>query len=661
MSLGVGRGASGQTKRPDSEHGAALTRFVPHSAHLFLSLRRLDAVDAALSRAHAWRFLPILSGGAPDRDAPINLRESVGRFFGFHDTKALDELFSAEAVLVASSWLELGKGVWLVRLPDEGALARWFPVGRRLGTNRPNRANGVRFFRTSDGVAVCAGDGVVALSRTSGPRSLFAATRKLMVSAKSMLEDRAEGFADLTMYLPDGAMAVAYVGANAVGDGAASILWLTNSDRAVVALYEGQGRIDVVIQASVTSPAPRAKLSTLAVTRLVRLPQTTLFAAVSPVAFNAVRRSGPVGDGPAVLDRYLDVLGRLRDLADDPADAWPDLGPHVTLAWDQDLRPGMAAPQVAMLMECTDPSAVRRRVRRFVDRLLGLLHTIDAGEGTAALVIDETNHLNVPIWRVSLADFARGSKRPLVRMLSNVEPAWTVFNDTLIVALSREHIEHVLDAWFGLVPTLASVEDVQALRARAGDRSMLSIMQPGVATKVWNQWLEAFRSGKPSLLDPARWELGLRDRVRPPWGIVLEPSDRPGEVHVADVEADPDVSVRIQPGDHVVGINGRLLSLESSTDDLETRLRANLSGMGPTLRVRRGDALVDVTLPRDRRAALTSGVGPRPADAVSELASLGRILQFASFSVNVADDRHYAARLSLRFTRPRMQLPADIP
>jgi hypothetical protein len=93
--------------------------------------------------------------------------------------------------------------------------------------------------------------------------------------------------------------------------------------------------------------------------------------------------------------------------------------------------------------------------------------------------------------------------------------------------------------------------------------------------------------------------------------------------------------------------------LDSPNTDLRRRWARDWDQASRTLRVYRGGAALDVTLPGKSGDAPWSNVLLKPADAVREFAALGRTLQFASFAVHVSDETSYSATLTLRFTRPQ--------
>ncbi|UCC28975.1 MAG: hypothetical protein JSU86_12315 [Phycisphaerales bacterium] len=578
------------------------------------------------------------------------MKSAVPTLLGLPASIGPEKLMQSDMAVVAHSWSQLGGAVWLVHILNEAVLDRWFPPSRRTksGTNR-----GVPFFRTEDGLTVCWRGRTVALSRAWGPDSLLYETMNLMAGEGGDVLERSTAYRELMAYLPVGYPALAYLARHETlsADAAKPSPWWPVLDRAVVGLYEGEGRINVAVRASLAAPHHKPKLARTAINRLLRLPQTTLFALATTIDFDQAYAAAAASPQRGVLGRYLTFLAAVAEAPDAPPGNRPHLGPHAIVAWGQDLRESGSTPQVAIMIECRDGRAVRDHTRHIADKMIQLVRAVDPAKIDNGLTIQESKHLSVPILHVPLKAYAERSELRLLRLLANTEPAWTVWNGWLIFALGRDHIERIVEAEFGLAPTLATVPDMRALDRRPGERSVLSIIRAGLATNVLDQWLAAHEAGSPSLLDPSWWARGSPSTPqRPPrLGIGMKIVQEPGVVSVARVYPDTAAEGRLRPGDRILGIGGHLLSLTSPNADLRKRWADSTVKPGPTLRVQRGGTAIDVVLPKKEDIRVTH-LRINPADAVRELASLGRTLSFASFAVNVTDERHYSARLSLRFS-----------
>ena len=151
-------------RHPVGRRVAPLARYAPASSKLFISVRRLDELDAAMQRAHAWRLLPLLTGNPGTTDTSFSLRGALGDFIGPTDSIRVDDLMEAESAIVAPSWLELNRSVWLVRPGNQEVLDRW-----AKGGPRPRGASSsANFFATDTGLMVCVKGDVAAVARAGG-------------------------------------------------------------------------------------------------------------------------------------------------------------------------------------------------------------------------------------------------------------------------------------------------------------------------------------------------------------------------------------------------------------------------------------------------------------------------------------------------------------
>jgi len=632
------------------------SRYVPASTGVFVTIRQLDEVNDALTRAHAWRLLPLLSGTAPGGAQTLDLRRLVTGFLRLGDRRETDAVLQSEIGFAVPSWSGLGNALWFLRVADEAALHRLFPpVQRTVRTG----ADATPCFRTVSGMSVCYLDGIASVAHRAGADSPFDQTMKLMTGSDEDPLEQSGAFRELALYLPSAPLAVAYLAEDGTSSPESSLepaAWWPAVDRMVAGLYEGQGRLDVAIRASLVSPYRKVKLAQEALDRLMELPSTTLFALATTIdldrAYEAAMADSPAG----TLGRYLALIAQMRAGTTGPSEGPSQLGPHVLMAWGSGPGNGNTAPQVALMIECADGPSVRNQAREISEKVIRLLVALEPTTAGTELEVQTSRHLGAVISHLPLEAYARESRLPFVRLLSNTDPAWTVWNGWLIVALSRDHIERILDAQFGLAPSLAAVPDVQALRTGPADRSVLSLVQADLAADALDQWLAALDAGDPSLLNPVWWgERGVRGRrPQPRLGIGMASAQEPGVVVVARVYPQTAAEGRLQPGDRILGIDGKLLSLSTPNADLRAGWAQSASSPGPTVRVERDGVAIDVVLPKKKRDAAPATLRMNPADAVRELASLSRTLQFASFAVLSSDEQHYSARLSLRFSPKRL-------
>ena len=286
--------------------------------------------------------------------------------------------------------------------------------------------------------------------------------------------------------------------------------------------------------------------------------------------------------------------------------------------------------------------------------LLRFVEVLEPIQLDAALSIVHSRHLGATVYSVPLSAYADQSGLAFIAELRDASPSWTVWNGWLILTASRDHLERILDAQFGLIPGLGTVVDVRGLRLATSDRSAVSIVQPDLATKVLDGWLASLDAGGPSFLASSWWG-GQADTAASGGGSFMtgvELNEEPAVVVVERVGGGSPSNALLQVGDRIIGIDGRLLSTIDARRDLESRWAASPNRSGPVLRVERDGEVLDVVIPN--RPARKTGRRVDPVGAFRELASVGRKLEFVSYVVDVSDANDFSARISLRFRAPRV-------
>jgi hypothetical protein len=352
----------------------------------------------------------------------------------------------------------------------------------------------------------------------------------------------------------------------------------------------------------------------------------------------------------SALGRYLNLALSLRGRERPAAkDAIPAFGPHVIAAWDQDLNADGDTPQAALLVECGKNSLAFEETTQLVTNLIQIISTLEPTPANARLTIHRTTRLGAVIGSIPLGPHAQSSQVPFFRLMGQLSPSWAVSEGWLIVTLTREHLERILEAQYDLIPPLGAAPDVHRLGQATSDRTMMSVWQAGLSAEILDRWLEDHEAGKPSLLHSAWWSQPTRVAgAGGQWGIGMRATQEPGVVVVARIQPGSHAEGRLRPDDRIVGIDGQLLSLHAPNSDLRSRLKASGKSEGPTLRLLRDGRAMEIRLPTAQEPP------PRashlaPADLVRELAALAHSLDFASFAALASDERHFSARLTLRF------------
>lgn len=624
-----------------------MTHFVPASAKMFVNVRKLGEVDRALHRAEAWPMWNLVSG-AGSADAG-DLQKAIASFLGPGSTIPVEDVLRCEIGFIADSWSGIGSAVWMARIPDENLLDKWFPRSQRAEGRQPN---GLRFFRTQDGVIVAVKNGIAVMSRRSDRGTMLRDVLGLMSGSRADSLDRDTRFQNLLSYLPQRELATVYLSPKSFEsrkDERAPVGLLPDFDSLAIRMYEDDGRLDFAIRGRLASPSRMEAVDLASIDQLLRLPQSTVGAASIAVDFaGAYAAAGSAAGGR--LAQYVALLDGLTGGDVSAANLIQQLGPNMIVAWEPDLRSTAQSPQIALMVESKDAKLSADFADEAAGNAIKLMQVMDPREDAPPLVIHESTHLGSRIRSVPMRPFADSSPLPIARLLADCEPAWTSWGKWVIVALHREHIERILDAQAGLAPTLAISPDVQRLAKQRGDRAMFCVGRPGMAADVLDQWLAAHERGSVSLLDPGWWQPSGRRAgdTAGTLGIGMKANQRAGMVVVARVHPDSPAAGLLQPGDRIIGIDGALLPMNSPNAELRRRWHS-LTQESASLRVLRGEETLDIPIKKAGTPDPWATLMMQPADAMREFAAVGHAMQFASFSVLAGDDTHYSARLSLRF------------
>ncbi|MCO6436791.1 MAG: hypothetical protein J5J06_06870 [Phycisphaerae bacterium] len=655
-----------------------LEQFVPEQASWYIHLPAPEKVERELKRANAWplaRKIADLDGG--DSSA-ASLANMATRFLGPESAIPVDQLLSCEWLIVTPALGDVRRGTWLIRLPNDAALERWFPKERRQSERMVDQA---RLFRMRDGTYVCAREGVIAVARRFSDGLLVRTVQKLMVlgGVHGRPITARKDFLEMSRRIPPDALAVFYAAirmpnatssspisgnsphskAGAIrasgsssaiapgqeSDGAADS---RNTSRALVGVYARSAGLEISISADLPSARVGAPLSRQALERMRRLPQTTLAAVGLTLDFGrAFSRGGSSGSADAV-QRYLQLLSDLSRGEGERNPVLARVGPDVIVVWGQDLSEEGLGPQFAVLVRSPDARAVRNEITKLARNLIALIQAVDPVPADSAPTFKLAPYLGAPIVHVPLQSYARKSKLPFARLLESLDPAWTSWRDWVILALDRTHIERILDAQAGLAPTLGGLAAFQSSEENQPDTRLLAVAQAGLTAEVLQGWLEDRGSDAALLWNMLWWpeESLTEGRAAPPPIELKEESSPNCLVVTRDLQTTVDAGLRA--GDLILGVDGKLLSLGNMREDFNRKV-ANSTAPGPTIRVLRAGEMLDVPLPRLIGSRAQDLTRSSSLNLLRQFAVIGEYVQTVNLSVRSADGKRFDSTISLRF------------
>ena len=628
---------------------ASFAHLVPQTTGVFVEVQRLRHSDRQLRRANLWSLAQLLLGENAGRSKQsLNWRALVGRNLGVTPEVALTEIFGQRVAVAAPSWQRLADAVIVARLKGPRSLD---PV---IGPRRavPRKARGpVRIYRTITGLWVATDGRVAAFSRDGKAGSLFSGVVELLSGRSTKSLSSRAGFAEHVGRLSRGYAGCLYFASLAEQGGAlAEVLPAFGS--AAVGMYVRGDRLDFEVRATLDEPRPATPQPIVDLRRLERLPDSTLLAWATSVDLPAAYRELADGEPDGLAGRYLGRFQAVLDLEAVERDVLAKLGPRVILVWDR-LRGRCDVPQLAVMLESSEPKQVARALADGFARVArALRRTADAGASVANI-----QHLETEIHSVSLAGLLPAGVRGSVasRLVSAMEPSFAALDGWVVAATSPAQIRQIVDAYEGWIPALGSMDELRVDRWRMGhDATVLAVAQPAMAAAVAARWeaAEGSTSRSPMSQVYGSQPRGVRRVRQQMLGIGVRKGPVPGEAVVARVRAKTPARGKLRVGDRILGVDGRLLSLTDPVRDVRRRIAECADPTRLTLRVRRGDQVLDVLVPIPDAIPATPPPSPAPAHALRQLQSLGRAMSYAVYSVARSEPDQFHARISLHLISP---------
>lgn len=655
--------AAAQPTAPERQSTAdrpAFEQFVPPTAQIFIAISDFRELQTLLVTMRPERLVPLLAPiGAPS--APIDPKSILQTFLGPTCRLELEDLRTAQFAFAARSWSELADGILLLQLPDDETFDRWFPGGGGRAMRISPQARILRLENTT----ICTRANILAAGRSNESNALMRETIRLMAGRVSSALHTQSEYQRLLTYLPSRPLAIAYFNEpeSSVGgpDAQTRAADVQPGDlrETLAGLYARDGRLELAMRSNRKSPQPRTPLQTSTLKKIERLPATTLTVWSAPISVMGL--SDTPAEGAGTLARYLQTLRLLATANDDAPESFPSAGADLIMVWDEDARPGMTTPQIAIMLPCPDAREWDDRFRQAAQALLDRLAGFNPVAMEDAPSIQTAIYRDQPISYVDFSSFAAKSKFPAAKLLRNVQPSWAASGDWWYFALSRRHLERLIDSENTEEPGLGSQADFAAVLKADVRKNAIFLMRPASATAIFERWLADAQGGQRSLLNPGTWSGELVLRVIQPdrLGIGMHAQQEPGSVLVARVDPDTAADGLLEPGDRILGIDGRLLDLESPNMDLRTRWHSARTNQHRTMRVLRGGDLIDVTLEFE---TVPGGFPELPRNfsaSSAEAARVGAQVSSLVFTELASDDQHFAALISVRLLPPSSDAPAE--
>ncbi len=644
--------AYAQPQKSNPKEDNSFARFIPASVKVYARIRKPKTLAATLQRANAWHVLPWLAGNPIEHDDSFNFRSSIARTLAIHNPTIIDEMLNTEVAIVSNSLFELRHAVWMFRLPDEETAERWYPSARRITERTVGSAT---MFRTRDGSSICIRNDILTIGRPRCDRTILRRIQTLMILAKAPEETlhRSKVYREFASYLPARELAAVFL-ANIENKDRPAFGWtsMPNASDAMFGLYERDGTLDISIRAALKEPADLTPLKPDTIDYLLKLPQSTLCAVSMTLNIEQIMSAASTMPASSVIQRLMTLIHKLGEGGPTSKKGIGEAGSDALIVWGQDLQSESTSPQLAIMLRCDDARSVQAEFTQAVHNALALVRTVDPVSADAMPAFKLSSHLGTAILHVPLQAYARASKFPRIRIAENLDPAWTSWRNWFIFALSRDHLERILDSQHGLAPNLGDVPNIgEAGRLPIRRRGQV-IVQTDLAGDVLQQWIRDAANSRLSVLSPVWWQDASAeiDRFVRRYGIELVSDEATGFATVKNIIPDSLAAGAMKAGDRIVGVDGALLELENPNKNLRDRLsNSTEEGKQHVIRLLRGDAMMQSTLPIAAAEKKVPNFGTLLKQAAGELAALGKSVQAITFTVHDVEENRYSARLTLRF------------
>ncbi|NOT01973.1 MAG: hypothetical protein HOP29_15265 [Phycisphaerales bacterium] len=627
----------------------SLADIVPASAGLFLEINPLESPDGSSRSRNALMLIEMVVGPVQNPDLPGNdWRRILLDALGLQSGDQARELLKHQIALVAPSWDRLGEAMIVIRhRPDDRLLNDVF---RPDDADSLDARGNVAVFRTRTNLSAATDGACLVISQRRDPASLYRGTVKRMLGDGPPALSADAGFDEQIRALPPGRDITVYVRPAATPDAASPPTFLSSVLSSMAAgVYLRDDYIHFAFSGTGARAAVDRPSATLSVGDLKELPLTTVAAWCTPIDVSSLFRAlldRHVGaDAPA----YVQFFKTMLNVDEFDERVLSRLGPGAMVVWDQDLGTGSELPQLAVILKAQDAPQCASRMADTVQLVVNWQDIRERDRSGRRLQLSRSDYLGTTLFEVAFPNAGGDADRH--HLLSAVRPAFAAVGESLVIAFSADHVRNIIDARFGLAPTLEALPGMAStLRVQDTEPFLMGVAQPALAAQIVGTWLRQTDRG------PMRW---LMDDDASPFrrvsasadrpftlGIGTQPGPRPGTVHVARVYDGGRAAGQLTPGDTIVGVNGQLLGLDAASRDLRRMVGRFPDGGSWVFRVERGDAVVDVTIPAPQPAV----AGIDPTTALRQLQALFRRIDFGSIRATETSPDRFTAHLTLRFT-----------
>ncbi len=640
-----------------------LADLVPPTATIYLQLDGLSDPARQAQLAGLWNIVKAAghdvgwSSSAedddPTRGSASDWNTLVADVLGLSEDNKLGDIFGTQVALAATDWGSFADGVVLVRIEsDRGILSLLDPAH----VSQTRRRGHVLVRRTKSGLWIAEARDNTVLSIKSGPGSLFDEVVGLLNHADRPSLGRSEAFRSEVSLVAPGHAALLYFEKPAPSPGHLPTLLTTPLAalaRGSAALHLDDNRATIVLRSLLVRPRRRETRPQVDVNVQRRLPQGTLLAWSSshdePSAGRMVSAAG-IGFWRRILGIRPGQHPQLDRMLDDwMARLVRAFESRITMVFGPDELSADPSPALSLVMETSDPSATYAELR---DILIEFGELLDAGSeaSAAAPTLRIVQHLGHEICQVTTTN-RRGDSAArswIGSLWGSMEPCFSAVDEGIVFSTHQGQLRQILDARDGVAPSLQRLRPLTAGGTWDTGVVVLAFAQPALASHMLGEWMaSAMDHQSTSPLDSDEPAPAPSDPTVEHLGIRVTPTDRAGTLEVVAVADDGPSRGQLQTGDRIIGVQGRVLSLNQPVTSLDEALTSEALPAVVVVRVERGQTILDVVLKPAPGTSTPSTSVPTSGDPFERLRAALRPMAFAAYRVYPTPTDRYQADLTL--------------
>ncbi len=542
---------SAQQRKSTIANLPVLSRFVPDSASLFLSIDRLPEINIRLQSQESWNLLLGLIGS----NGQGGWKQILANTLGVETSSAITEMFRREVVIAAPNWQKLDEGIIVFTISNPH-IVEWLigPDFRKQGKTVGN----VQVYKSRTGLWTAISGSIAVLSQKGDNASLFQKSIDLINGTSKASLLRKNEFRRRIGSLPKSRHVSAYWDAPLTKQGHSSnslSAWWPPLESGAMSVFIRNYRLEFAFRGEINTMGPKIFQPRVMTDRLTSLPQNTLVAWSTSFEahklFDSITNASP----PLKLQPLWDILQNNTDSERFREDVIANLGPRCIVLLASDFTDENLSPVLAVMIESVDSSAVVKAMHGFASQVIDAIQPDDPDNPPVALT--SSQYLDTTIfelnWNSSQAMISGETLASLIT--ENLSLTFAELNGWVIASTSPDHLRQMIRAYAGEETDLDSVVSLSSKKRQLRRSISTTIIQPSLALNLLTLW--------DSILNERLDDIAGRQRL----GITVS-SGETGRVIITDVDSNGPSYGVLRLGDAIIACNDTLLSMDNPNEHL---------------------------------------------------------------------------------------------